>query len=289
MTMRAGILVTTLVLIAGMQGGSAMAADIPWKRIPDARNLTQEQRDFVAHTMSSAVCYGGCAGTILDCVNRNDPIGIRLANFLARRAAAGANYDKLMAAVDKRRLSAFPPDTMHVDLGSMLPSGNANAPVQVVIYADFDCPTCQAAATALRKESLSGAGTFALWFKNYPLAQDDRALVAARAYLAAEKQGHGWEMFDGLMAHTGDLTDDAIDNIADAAGVDLVQFHTDLKSPELLARVRAQKAEAQKCGFDHVPGILVNGKPYLGPKTAGEILDRIAEEHDLAAVHTASK
>ena len=289
MKMRAGILVATIVFVAGMLGRSAAADDIPWKRIPDARDLTSKQRDMVAHAITTAACYGGCTGTILECLNRNDPIGIRLANFVARRAAAGADFDRLMAAVEKRRLSAFPPDTVHVDLANMIASGNPNAPVQVVIYADFDCPTCRAAATALRKESLAGAGTFALWFKNYPLSQDDRALAAARAFLAAQKQGRGWEMFDGLFAHTGDLTDDALDNIADAAGVDLAQFHTDLKSPELLERVRAQKAEAVKCGFDHVPGVLVNGKPYLGPKTPVEILDRIAEAHDLAAVHTASK
>jgi predicted DsbA family dithiol-disulfide isomerase len=281
-------LVMTLVLAAGAMAHSAAAGDIAWKKIPDAHTLTQDQRDTVARTISTALSYGGCAGTILDCVNQGDPIGIRLANFVARRAAAGANFDKLMAAVDKRRLSAFPSDTVHADLTGMIASGNPNAPVQVVIYADFDCPACRAAATALRKESLSSAGTFSLWFKNYPLSQDDQALVAARAYLAAEKQGHGWEMFDGLMAHTGDLTGDAIDNIADGAGVDMAQFHTDLENPGLLARVRAEKAEAQKCGFDRVPGILVNGKPYLGPRTPVEILDRIAEEHDLATVHTAS-
>lgn len=289
MTMRTRTLIATIVLVTGMVGYATAAADIPWKKIPDAKNLKTEQRDIAARAISTANCYGGCAGTILDCVNKNDPVGIRLANFVARRAAAGADFDKLMAAVDKRRHSAFPDSTVHVDLGGMLASGNPNAPVQVVIYADFDCPTCRAVSTALRKESLSSAGTFALWFKNYPLAQDDQALTAARAYLAAEKQGHGWEMFDGLFAHTGDLTPDALNNIAEAAGLDVAQFNTDLKNPDLLARVRAQKAEAVKAGFDHVPGVIVNGKPYLGPKTPVEVLDRIAEEHDLAAVHTASK
>jgi hypothetical protein len=127
MAMRAGTLVATVVFVAGMLGRSAVAGDVPWKRIPDARNLKPEERDVAARAISTAACYGGCAGTILDCLNRNDPTGMRLANFVARRAAAGADFDRLMTAVDKR---PSPPsaDTMRRLAARLHPA--INAPVR---------------------------------------------------------------------------------------------------------------------------------------------------------------
>jgi len=282
MTDRLRTLALTLSLLA-LSVIPCLAGDVPWDRIAGAAALNPSQRQAAEAVLRGSLCYGGCAGTVLDCMQRGDPIGARVAAFIVRRAAAGDPADRITAAVDKRRLSATVADTAHVDLSGMFPSGDPHAPVQVIIYGDFDCPFCRTAATTVRELSLKSPAKVALWFKNFPLAQDDRALPAAVAYLAADRQGRGWEMFDGLFANTTVLNDDALNSIADGTGMDMAQFHADLEDPKLVARVRAEKAEGERCGFDRVPGILVNGKAYLGPKTKVEILDRIAEEEELVA------
>jgi predicted DsbA family dithiol-disulfide isomerase len=269
------------VLFVLLSASPARAQDVPWNKIHDGAALTASQRTVAEQVMRSAKCYGPCSGTVLECLNRSDAFGLRLANFVARRAAEKRTAATIATELDHRRLSAFPADTMKVDLAGLIPSGNPTAPVRVVIFADFDCPYCREAATALRGLSTSMPDSFSLWFKNYPLAQDDRAVPAALAYLAAEQQGRGWQMFDAMFASTGDLTDAALDSCAVGAGLDMDEYRTDLKSDATMRRVRAEKAEGVTDGFTRVPGILVDGKPYLGIKTKRELLDRIEEELEI--------
>jgi protein-disulfide isomerase len=267
-------------LVAASPGRSD---DIPWDRIHDAAGLDGAQRGVVEKVIRTAACYGGCEGTILDCLRKGDPFAIRLANFVARRAAAKRPADDVLTSVADRKLSAYPPKTFDIDVSELVPSGHRDAPVEVVIWADFDCPFCKVAATALRELSLAMPDSFSLWFKNYPLAQDDRATPAALAYLAAERQGKGWEMYDVLFTHDGELTDSALTACALEAGVDTARYRADVRDPSLLARVRAEKAAGVACGFHKVPGVLIDGKPFLGIKTKVELKDRIEEELDLVA------
>lgn len=262
---------------------STCAQDIPWKKIHDAQNLTDTQKQMAAQVLRTAYCYGPCQQRVLDCLNAGDPIGTRLANFIARRVTAGRPVDVVLDEVAKRKTSAFPAVTFHPAVDSLTPLGPPDAPVRVVIYADFDCGYCRAAVTGLREIVNERPGQVSLWFKNFPLAQDARAIPAALAYLAAERQGKGWEMADAIFRHEGRLDDAALAACADAAGVDLDQYRADLVKPGLLDRVRAERAEVVSYGARSAPGILVNGKLYDGAKTKVELLDRIDEEIGLLA------
>lgn len=283
--MKMGFLLFLAVLAATAAGP---ATDIPWSRIPDADSLTAAQRQVMETTLRTVPCYGPCRGSILDCLERGDLFGARLSNFVARRAAENKPVDIIRKEIENRRLSAFPTDSCRVDLSSLVPAGNPNAPIRVVIFADFDCPFCKTAAVALRELNRSTPDTFSFWFNNFPLAQDERANAAAIAYLAAEKQGKGWPMFDMLFGNEGGLSDAALESCADGAGLDMAQYHADIKDPALKRRVLAEKAEGVACGFTRVPGILIDGKPYHGIKTKRELLDRIEEEEDIVALHRAA-
>ncbi len=258
----------------------ARAQGIPWDRIGDARALTDAQREVAAEALRTARCYGDCDGTVLECLNANDPTGVRMANFIARRAAANRGLSSILDSVRNRKLSAFPERTCDVDVSNLVPSGNRNAAVRVVIFADFECPYCKVAAPSLRKLSVEMSDSISLWFMNYPLSQNPRSTAAAIAYLAAERQGLGWEMFDELFARGGDLGDAQLDSCAAAAGVGLDQFHADLGAPELFERVQREKGIGAGCGVRATPGVLVNGKLYIGAKSGVELRDRIMEELD---------
>jgi protein-disulfide isomerase len=262
---------------------SVRATDIPWDKIADAGNLSAAQRRVAEQVLRTAYCYGPCHETVLDCLLQGDPIGTRLANFIARRTTAGRPADVIVDEVTKRKDSAFPPATFNPKLDGLVPLGKPEAPVRVVAFADFDCGYCKAAVESLREIVVERPGQVSLWFKNFPLAQDARAVPAALAYLAAERQGRGWEMNDALFRHEGTLDDAALAACADAAGVDLDQYRADVVSPALAERVRAEKAEGVSYGIRSAPGILINGKLYVGIKTKVELLDRIDEEIRLLA------
>ena len=82
---------------------------------------------------------------------------------------------------------------------------------------------------------------------------------AARAALAANKQGKFWEYHDQLFAEEK-ITRSSLDRIANKINLDLKQFKKDMDSQELRQQVINDIAEANKLGVTGTPTIFVNGK-----------------------------
>jgi protein-disulfide isomerase len=76
--------------------------------------------------------------------------------------------------------------------------GSLSAPVVIVEYADFQCPTCQMVSPLLHQLVEEGEGKVAVVFRYFPLPQHEHAIPAARAAEAAGLQGKFWEMHDTL-------------------------------------------------------------------------------------------
>jgi protein-disulfide isomerase len=264
--------------VVALSIASAQGQGVPWDRMADAQGLDSAQRGVVEEVLRTAHCYGGCDGTILECLDAGDPFAVRLANFVVRRARANRPVDNILTSITNRKRSAFPTETFDVAVSGLTPSGNAGAPVQVVVFADFECSVCKTTVEALRAIRVAMPDSVCLWFKNYPLSQSERSVPAALAYLAAERQGLGWEMNDMLFERGGDLSDTALEACAATVGLDLEMYRSDIQSPELLQQIRAEKTQGVSCGIQSTPGILVNGKRYRGIKTQTELLDRIEEE-----------
>ena len=134
--------------------------------------------------------------------------------------------------------------------------------VTVVEFSDFECPFCGAAAPVVDRLLRQFDGKVKLIFKSYPLDMHPRAMPAARAAAAANKQGKFWEMYDLLFSHQHDLEDEDIDHYAEQIHLDMARFHADIASPELQARVDADKAEGRRLGVSGTPTFFVNGRQF---------------------------
>lgn len=281
--MRKSNWIGAVALVLSFLAGAASADEIPWDRIEGGDGLKGIFREAAAEVIESAECYGGCEGTILDCLRSggDDKAALRLAAFVVRRVRADNDPEDILREIEERRQSAFPEKTHTPDLEGLVVSGDPKAPVRVVVYADFGCPYCKATATALRRLSGEEGGDIAFYFKNYPLKANDRAVPSALALLAADRQGKFWEMLDLLYQDGDDLSDEYIEQCAAEAGLDVDRFHSDLKSKELVTRLRAEKMEGLQLGVKKTPGILVNGKFYRGVRIWEELYDRIEEELEM--------
>jgi len=269
-----------LLLFALLLSSPVLAQGVPWHLLDGSAELGAAHREVVAEVLSTANTYGECKGTILECLIKSpeDKIARRLANFVVRRAAVSESVDELLIRVGKRKVSAHAIKTFSPGYEGLEPSGNPDAPVKVLIYADFECPYCRVASTALRELSLEQPDTVAFYFKSFPLKAHKRSVPAAIAFLAGAKQDKFWEMQDILFVHQEDLSDEAFESCAAELGLDMAQFTADLSDEALIDRLRAEKREGLACGVKKSPGILINGKPYYGVKTAVELRDRIDEE-----------
>lgn len=156
--------------------------------------------------------------------------------------------------------------------------GAPMAPVTVVEFSDFECPHCAAAHPVLRRLIAEFDGRVRVVFKHYPLDGHENALPAARAAVAAQNQGKFWELHDLLFEHQRDLNPARIEALAAQVGLDMARFRTDFASPEVQARVEADKAEGRRVGVDGTPAFFINGRRFM--EGASSLSAYVREELD---------
>jgi glutaredoxin len=184
------------------------------------------------------------------------------ARYLARLAREG------LEPVELRELFRARYDrSTHVELeaGEAPVRGAPMARVTVIEFSDFECPHCAAAHPVLERLVHEQAGDVRVVFKNYPLGGHTHARRAARAAVAAQRQGKFWEMHDLLFANQAHLDAPDLERYAEAIGLDMERFRADLASDESEQRVAADRAQGVAAGVTGTPTIFVNGRQYLGP------------------------
>ena len=150
--------------------------------------------------------------------------------------------------------------------------------MQIVEYADFECPYCGRAFAALKQISAALAGDVRVAFRNFPLTHlHAHALAAAQAAEAAAIQGRFWDMHDLLFAHQDALDDLALARYAQSLGLDLDRFAEDFESGAVLSRIESDVRSGSRIGVRGTPTFFVNGERYEGSSEAGALLAFIAE------------
>ena len=128
-----------------------------------------------------------------------------------------------------------------------------------LLYGDFECPYCAAAAQQLEGVRLRVA------FRHFPIrASHPRAWAASCAAEAAALQGRFWEMHDLLFADQGRLEDPHLWERARRLGLDLERFDADRRSPEVEARVRGDFQSGVRGGVATTPTLIVDGMRLAG-------------------------
>ncbi|MDH3625270.1 MAG: DsbA family protein [Myxococcales bacterium] len=143
--------------------------------------------------------------------------------------------------------------------------GSPMAPVTIYEFSDFQCPHCRLAAPYLKKIVDDSNGKVKLVFKQYPLPGHPKAREAAKAAIAADRQGKFWEMHDLIFRNQAKLETANFENYAKELGLDLERFRVDVKSKEVEAKVDADRAEGKKVGVDSTPSIYVNDRRFVFP------------------------
>lgn len=100
-----------------------------------------------------------------------------------------------------------------------------------------------------------------LVFKNFPLTRIHKfAMDAAVASMAANQQGKFWEFHAGLFKNYNNLNAEKIDELAQAAGLEMEQFKQDRQNPALAAMVQRDLKDGVEAGVRGTPSIFVNGR-----------------------------
>jgi Na+:H+ antiporter, NhaA family len=151
--------------------------------------------------------------------------------------------------------------------------GPDDAPLELVMYGDFQCPFCTAAQPILRRvrDRLQGRLRFA--FRQYPLRQiHPDAERAAQASEAAAAQGGFWSMHDALYGLRGRLGAADIVAAAQRIGLDAERIRADLESGAYAAAVQADVDGGEAGGVTGTPTFFVNGVRHTGAFDAQSLI-----------------
>ncbi len=107
-------------------------------------------------------------------------------------------------------------------------------------------------------------------YKQFPLEQiHQNAMNAAKASVAAGKQGKFWEMHDELFKISKNLAMDEIRKKAEEIGLNMKKFDADFAAPETEKAVRDDLAVGRTVEVTGTPTMFINGKRVMNRSLEG--------------------
>lgn len=167
--------------------------------------------------------------------------------------------------------------------------GEADAPVVIAVYSDFQCKFCAKWATEtlpIIEQNYIEHGDVRLEYRNLNFFGPGSQQAALGAY-AAGLQGKYKEFSDyifepGTVRPADELSSEALVKAAGELGLDANRFEKDMASKEVADAVAKQQEEALELGITSTPAFAVNKRPIIGAQPAEVFLKTIeAELEDL--------
>lgn len=150
--------------------------------------------------------------------------------------------------------------------------GPDNAPVTLVVFADYQCPHCKMETAELKKLMAKYAGKIKMVYRDFPINQSGISTKVAEGAECAFQQGKFWEYHDMAFELQTGLTKDSPNDIAEALELDDKKFKQCLSDPATAKRVAASKAEAVSLHITATPTVFINGRKQ-GHSHGGTALD----------------
>jgi protein-disulfide isomerase len=174
----------------------------------------------------------------------------------------GESRDKAAAAlVDRRRELLDDPDSPV--------AGNPKGDVSLVEFFDYRCPYCKQVEPAL-EALLAKDKQLRFVYKELPVLGPD-SITAARAALAARKQGKYDAMHRALMMVKGQIDEAAVTKVASSVGLDVERLKADMAAPEVDRALKANLKLAEALDIHGTPGFVIGDEIVPGAVSLDEL------------------
>jgi protein-disulfide isomerase len=227
----------------------------------DTSDLTRAERRMWTDLVNDQLSPCGEPVSVARCVSeeRECPKCVPAARYLVRLVTEGyekSEMEELYALrYGRDGVVELPTDGAPV-------RGAPMAPITIVEFSDFECPFCGEAAPVIERLLREQEGRVKLVFLHYPLDGHTNAQPAARAAIAAGRQGKFWEMHDLLFENQRSLEPADLERLATELGLDMARFRADMASAETQRIIDANKAAGRELDVSGTPTIFVNGRRF---------------------------
>ncbi len=134
--------------------------------------------------------------------------------------------------------------------------------VTIVEFFDYRCPYCRVTAARLRDLIAEDPGV-RLVMKEFPILSAESE-VAARAALAAARQGKYEAFHFALMDQPGDMSERHLHATAMKTGVDPGQMLADMEDPEFKAMIARNRNLARQLKINGTPALVIGDQVIPG-------------------------
>jgi protein-disulfide isomerase len=208
-------------------------------------------------------------------------LGVTATGYVVYRAA-------LVSALEAARRAPQPAPGPKVafDVEGRPAKGPATARVQLVEFADFECPHCANAFDGLGELAAAFPEDVRVTYLHFPLDEacnrlvnrkfHPRACHLARLAECAHAEGRYVDAAKLIYDRRRELDDAAILNALVELGVDRGRLEACLSDNASLARVKADIETGLKAGVQGTPTIYLNGEQLRGPLTEDNIRELLA-------------
>jgi protein-disulfide isomerase len=143
--------------------------------------------------------------------------------------------------------------------------GDPKAPVTLVEYGDYQCPSCGQAYPIVKRLQKHFGKRLAFVFRNFPLSQIHQyAEPAAETAEYAGIHHKFWEMHDLLYENQGSLDDGLFLELSQQLNLDIDKLTQALESKQFEPRVKADFSGGVRSGVNGTPTFFINGQRHDG-------------------------
>jgi thiol-disulfide isomerase/thioredoxin len=242
-------------------GGGSADTEVSLPGVDTGSLTSREKKDWSTWVSELLAPCPSEPVSIAQCVKESRKCAkcVPAARLLVKQVRAG----KSRSQAEEAFFARFSADRVKAIDPSDSPSkGPASAPITIVEWADFQCPHCRHAAPVLEKLVESHPGKVRFVYKFYPLQAHVHGESAARAAVAAMKQGKFWEMHHILFEHQGAMEPRDIEKYAREIGLDMAKFKSDWESEATADRVSRDRKQGDALSLSGTPAIYINGREF---------------------------
>lgn len=180
--------------------------------------------------------------------------------------------------------------------------GKVDAPVKIIEFGDFECPSCGGWATVTEPDvraRIISPGLANFTFYDFPLAQHRNSVPASTAAACADEQQKFWPMHDRIFQAQNEWNTDATDapkpffkRYASEIGLDVAKWESCYDARRYQKRISANLADGLRRGVNSTPTFIIGNKMYPGMRSYDElkgIVDSLTKAGGSAAAASTSR
>ncbi len=198
----------------------------------------------------------------------------------AKEKISGEAQAQRAAALAERRHDIFEDPNAPV-------VGNPQGDVTLVEFFDYRCPYCKQVAPAI-EALLAEDKQLRVVYKELPVLGPE-SVTAARAALAARKQGKYEALHRALMQVKGQINEAAIFNAAKSAGIDVERLKRDMTAPDIDRMLQANHQLAAALDIRGTPGFVIGDEIVPGAVSIDALRQLIAAARNEKGKEPATK